>query len=112
MPWRFRKSHITIIPPYKETLSLNQREYLFLYQFNPVKYPWLKCTGHSNGNMILSVYIDNVSAVTDGELEMVEFEMNLLQAMKAAPETANYNRGAYNTGNTMGVTPGGFDAKQ
>ena len=45
-------------------------------------------------------------------LEMVEFEMNLLQAMKAAPETANYNRGAYNTGNTMGVTPGGFDAKQ
>jgi len=45
-------------------------------------------------------------------LEMVEFEMNLLQAMKAAPETANYNRGGYNTGNTMGVTPGGFDAKQ
>ncbi len=45
-------------------------------------------------------------------LEMVDFELNLLQAMKAAPETANYNRGAYNTGNTMGVTPGGFDAKQ
>lgn len=45
-------------------------------------------------------------------LEMVEFEMNLLQAMKAAPETANYNRGAYNTGNTMGVTNKGFDAKQ
>ena len=45
-------------------------------------------------------------------LEMVEFEMNLLQAMKAAPETANYNRGAYNTGNTMGVGSKGFDAKQ
>lgn len=45
-------------------------------------------------------------------LEMVEFEMNLLQAVKTAPETANYNRGAYNTGNTMGVAPGGFDAKQ
>lgn len=45
-------------------------------------------------------------------LEMVEFELNLLQAMKAAPETANYNRGAYSTGNTMGVAPGGFDAKQ
>lgn len=45
-------------------------------------------------------------------LEMVEFEMNLLQAMKAAPETANYNRGAYNTGNTMGITSKGFDAKQ
>lgn len=44
-------------------------------------------------------------------LEMVEFEITLLQASKAAPETANYNRGAYNTGNTMGVNRG-FDAKQ
>ena len=50
------------------SLLLDQREYLFLYKFNPVKYPWLKCTGHSNGNMILSVYIDNVSAVTDGSI--------------------------------------------
>ncbi|MCM1188949.1 MAG: flagellar protein FlgN [bacterium] len=45
-------------------------------------------------------------------LEMVEFEMNLLQASKAAPETANYTRGAYNTGETMGVSSRGFDAKQ
>lgn len=45
-------------------------------------------------------------------LEMVEFEMNLLQASKAAPETANYTRGAYSTGDTMGVAGGGFDAKQ
>lgn len=45
-------------------------------------------------------------------LEMVEFEMNLMQAAKAAPETANYTRGAYNTGDTMGVISGGFDAKQ
>ncbi len=45
-------------------------------------------------------------------LEMVEFEMTLLQSMKAAPETANYNRGAYSAGNTMGVTSNGFDAKQ
>lgn len=45
-------------------------------------------------------------------LEMVEFEMNLLQASKAAPETANYTRDAYNTGDTMGVAGGGFDAKQ
>ena len=44
-------------------------------------------------------------------LEMVEFEITLLQASKAAPETANYNRGAYNTGNTMGVIRG-FDANQ
>ena len=45
-------------------------------------------------------------------LEMVEFEMNLLQASKAAPETANYTKGAYNAGDTMGIPGGGFDAKQ
>ena len=45
-------------------------------------------------------------------LEVVEFEMNLVQAMKAAPETANYTKGAYNAGDTMGVVSGGFDAKQ
>lgn len=45
-------------------------------------------------------------------LEMVEFEMNLIQAMKAAPTTANYNRGAYSAGDTMGPSSRGFDAKQ
>ena len=45
-------------------------------------------------------------------LELVQFEMNLMQSMQAAPETANYSRGAYNTGDTMGVTRGKFDAKQ
>ena len=48
----------------------------------------------------------------NSELLNSEFEMNLLQASKAAPETANYNRGAYNAGNTMGVIDHGFDAKQ
>ena len=43
--------------------------------------------------------------------EMVEFEINLLQASRLAPETANYNKGAYSAGSTMGVTKG-FDAKQ
>ena len=32
--------------------------------------------------------------------------------MKSAPETANYNRGAYNTGAQMGVETSAFDAKQ
>lgn len=44
-------------------------------------------------------------------LEMVEFEIAMLQAAKAVPETANYNRGAYSAGETMGVNRG-FDAKQ
>ena len=45
-------------------------------------------------------------------LEMIEFDMNMLQARNAAPEGANYNRGAYNTGEQLGVNFGGFDAKQ
>ena len=45
-------------------------------------------------------------------LEMVEFEMNLLQASRMAPETANYNKSAYSSGDTMGVVSRGFDAKQ
>lgn len=44
-------------------------------------------------------------------LEMVQFELNMFQAMKAAPETANYNRSAYNAGDVMGVNRG-FDTKQ
>ena len=45
-------------------------------------------------------------------LEMVNFDLNLVQAMRTAPETANYNRGAYNTGSVMGNANGYFDAKQ
>jgi len=45
-------------------------------------------------------------------LEMVEFDMNILQAYKAAPETANYTKSAYNAGTYMGTKRGGFDAKQ
>lgn len=45
-------------------------------------------------------------------MEMVNFNLNMLQAMKTAPETANYNRGAYNAGMQMGINAKGFDAKQ
>ena len=44
-------------------------------------------------------------------LEIVEFELNMYQAMKTAPETANYNRSAYNAGDIMGVNRG-FDTRQ
>ena len=44
-------------------------------------------------------------------LEMIDFDLNLLQAMKAAPETANYDRGAHNAGGLMGSDRGRFDAK-
>ena len=45
-------------------------------------------------------------------LEMVQFNMNLIHSMKMAPETANYNRGAYNTGDVIGMNRKSFDAKQ
>ena len=45
-------------------------------------------------------------------IEMVEFEMNIIQASKRAPQTANYSRAADTTGDCLGYTSGGFDAKQ
>ena len=45
-------------------------------------------------------------------MEMVDFNMNLIQAMRKAPETANYNKGAYSTGSQLGMGSGSFDAKQ
>lgn len=45
-------------------------------------------------------------------LELVQFDMNMLQAMKTAPETANYSKNAYSTGSVMGTGAGSFDAKQ
>ena len=45
-------------------------------------------------------------------LELVEFNMNVVRSMKAAPETANYTRYAETSGIRMGTPPGVFDAKQ
>ena len=43
-------------------------------------------------------------------LEMVEFDLTLFKSMRQAPETANYHKDAYNTGDLLGGS--GFDAKQ
>ena len=45
-------------------------------------------------------------------LEMVEFDLNLVHSMRSAPQTANYNRGAYNAGSIIGTGAGSFDTKQ
>ena len=50
-------------------------------------------------------------ALIESSLEMVQFDMNILQSMKAAPQTANYNRGAYSSGSSIGMSSGGFDSK-
>lgn len=43
-------------------------------------------------------------------IELTEFDLTLFRSMKQAPETANYDKNAYNTGTLLGSS--GFDAKQ
>ena len=43
-------------------------------------------------------------------IELTEFDITLFKSMRQAPETANYNKSAYNTGSLLGSS--GFDAKQ
>jgi len=67
----------------------------------------------------LKVAVASVKRVNDqnreliqNALEMVEFNLNVLHSMKSAPESANYNRTAYNSGMQVGIDTVGFDAKQ
>ena len=48
----------------------------------------------------------------ESALEMVQFNMQIIQSMNKAPETANYNKGAYNTGDVIGTVNKAFDARQ
>ena len=48
----------------------------------------------------------------ESALEMVQFNMRVIQSMNKAPETANYNRGACSTGDVIGTVNKAFDAKQ
>lgn len=50
--------------------------------------------------------------LVENALELVEFDLNVIQSLKAAPEIANYGRGAQNTGEHMGTRTKRFDAKQ
>ncbi len=43
-------------------------------------------------------------------MELVDFDLTLFRSLHQAPETANYNRSAYSTGDIL--PSGGFDAKQ
>ena len=61
------------------------------------------------GNMVR--VNDSNKTLLQESIEMVQFEMNLVQSMKQAPVTANYSKGAYAEGNGYG-SQGSFDAKQ
>ena len=63
--------------------------------------------------------IDKLKAVNEKnqmllseKLEMVDFNLNMIRAMKSAPQTANYTKDAYTNGQALGIFHGGFDAKQ
>lgn len=55
---------------------------------------------------------DRNKILIEQSLELIQFDMNLAQSMKQAPETGNYNKNAYNAGQYLGAGNGGFDAKQ
>ena len=54
---------------------------------------------------------ENNAELIKHSLEMVNFDLSIFQAMRQAPQTANYGRSATNVGETLG-TVDGFDAKQ
>jgi flagellar biosynthesis/type III secretory pathway chaperone len=63
--------------------------------------------------------IDGLRAINDKnqlllneKLEMVNFNLNMIRAMRSAPQTANYTKDAYNDGQALGIFHGGFDTKQ
>jgi predicted transcriptional regulator len=43
-------------------------------------------------------------------IELTEFDITLFRSLRQAPETANYDKNAYNTGTLLGSS--GFDARQ
>ncbi len=53
---------------------------------------------------------DQNSILLQQALEMVEFDLTLFKSMKQAPETANYDKNAYNTGDLLGASS--FDTSQ
>ena len=52
------------------------------------------------------------SILLNDALDMVNFNLKMIQGLKSAPQTANYTKNAYNSGSVLGIFHGGFDAKQ
>jgi flagellar biosynthesis/type III secretory pathway chaperone len=58
----------------------------------------------------LQVLNQQNEALLKQAIELAEFDITLFRSLRQAPETANYNRHAVNTGMLLGSS--GFDAKQ
>lgn len=59
----------------------------------------------------IQILNDRNRELIKNSLEMVEFEINLMNSMRRAPETGDYNKNAYNTGNIMGSGTKRFDSR-
>lgn len=55
---------------------------------------------------------DKNQMLLNDALEMVGFNLSMIQALKTAPQTANYTRRAFSSGSALGIKTGGFDARQ
>ena len=55
---------------------------------------------------------DRNKELIQNSLEMVQFEINLINSAKQIPETANYTKDAYSAGSVVPQRTGGFDTKQ
>lgn len=60
-------------------------------------------------NRLQSLNDENIMLIQQA-LELNEFDLTLFKSMRQAPETANYNKSAYNTGSLLGSSD--FDTKQ
>lgn len=58
----------------------------------------------------LKYWNDQNQVLLKQALEMVDFDLTLFRSLKQAPQTANYDQNAYNTGDLLGGS--GFDTKQ
>lgn len=61
-------------------------------------------------NQLRQVSSHNQDLLQDA-IDMTEFEINLVQSLNQAPETANYEKGNY-SGDTLGTAVSRFDTKQ
>lgn len=66
---------------------------------------------HQSVHQVECVNRENAELIKSA-LDMVHFNMQLVQASKTAPENANYDKGARNTGDALGTFDHSFDAKQ
>ncbi len=98
----------------KDVNSLNLRKLIRLMASRPSEQRALAASYDRLMGVARQVEMVNArnSELIQSALDMVRFNMNMIQSAKAAPESANYNRGAYSTGAALGIDRQSFDAKQ